>query len=154
MRGHAVSASQAITITSKLAAKQRLMLEQLLFFNVNQHRVRGGIEESIATYGKPEIVEQDGFLRICVGDNADVQSLFAVSESGRPLGLAVYLRRETERFIVLHVGVECGTDGQVGTNTAVLLKLMHEIRGAARRTRGVAQIELVYKREHPVHLHV
>jgi len=38
-------------------------------------------------------------------------------------------------------------------NTRVLLKLMHEIRSAARRTRGVDRIELVYKDRHAVRLH-
>jgi hypothetical protein len=38
-------------------------------------------------------------------------------------------------------------------NTRVLLKLMHEIRSAARRTRGVDRIELVYKDCHAVRLH-
>jgi hypothetical protein len=35
----------------------------------------------------------------------------------------------------------------------VLLKLMHEIRSAARRTRGVDRIELVYKDRPAVRLH-
>jgi hypothetical protein len=34
-----------------------------------------------------------------------------------------------------------------------LLKLMHEIRSAARRTRGVDRIELVYKARHTKLLH-
>ena len=38
-------------------------------------------------------------------------------------------------------------------NTRVLLKLMHEIRSTARRTRGVDCIELVYKVRHAVRLH-
>jgi hypothetical protein len=40
-----------------LAAEQRPALEQLLFFNINQHRVRLGIQQSIETYGVPEIHE-------------------------------------------------------------------------------------------------
>ena len=67
----------SIGITSKLAAEQRPALEQLLFFNVNQHRVRVGIQQSIDTYGVPEIYEQDGGLRVRVGDIEGVQTLFA-----------------------------------------------------------------------------
>jgi len=40
-----------------------------------------------------------------------------------------------------------------GVNTRVLLKLMHEIRSAARRTRESDRIELVYKDRHAVRLH-
>ena len=53
-------------------------------FNVNQHRVRLGIQQSIDTYGVPEIYEQDGGLRVRVGDIAGVQTLFAISDDGRP----------------------------------------------------------------------
>lgn len=135
-------------ITSKLSIQQRPALEQLLFFNANQHRVRVGIEQSIAAYGVPEIYEQDGSLRIRVGDIEGVQTLFAVTGSGRPLGVAVFLRSADERFVVLHLGVEPRFGGPLDVNTPVLLRLMHEIRSAARRTRGVQRIELVYKGRH------
>jgi hypothetical protein len=151
MAGIALSGS--IGITSKLAADQRTALEQLLFFNVNQHRVRVGIQQSIETYGVPEIYEHDGGLRVRVGDIAGVQTLFAISEFGRPLGVAVFVRSARERFAVLHLGVDPRLSSTPEANTRVLLKLMHEIRSAARRTRGVERIELVYKDSHAVRLH-
>jgi hypothetical protein len=151
-RGRALSG--AIYITSKLGLEQRMALEQLLFFNVNQHRVRLGIQQSIETYGAPEIYEREGGLRIRVGDIEGVQTLFAVSLSGRPLGVAVFVRLAHERFVVLHLGVEPRLRSGADANTPVLLKLMHEIRSAARRTRGVDRIELVYKERHSVRLNV
>jgi hypothetical protein len=144
----------SISISSKLAAEHRPALEQLLFFNVNQHRVRLGIQQSIDTYGVPEIYEQDGGLRIRVGDIAGVQTLFAVSDDGRPVGVAVFVRSAHERFAVLHLGVDPFSRGTADLSTRVLLKLMHEIRSTARRTRGVDCIELVYKVRHAVRLHV
>jgi hypothetical protein len=148
--------SASILVTSRLAADQRDFLERLLFFNVNQHRVRLGIQQSIETYGVPEIHEVDGGLRIRVGDMPGVQSLFALGESGRPVGFAVFVRLAHERFVVLHLGVEPAPRHRAGVdaNTPVLLKLMHEIRRAAKRTRGVDRIELVYKERHAVRLHV
>ncbi|MDP9082996.1 MAG: hypothetical protein M3N50_04445 [Pseudomonadota bacterium] len=144
----------SIGITSRLPIAQRPALEQLLFFNVNQHRVRIGIQQSIETYGVPEIYEQDGGLRVRVGDIAGVQTLFAISDLGRPLGVAVFVRSAHERFAVLHLGVEPQFSAAApDANTRVLLKLMHEIRSAARRTRGVDRIELVYKDRHAVRLH-
>jgi hypothetical protein len=137
--------ADSMVITSKLPAEQRTALEQLLFFNANQHRVRLGIEQSIATYGVPEICSQDGVLRIRVGDMAGVQNLFAVSSAGRLLGVAVFARLARERFVVLHLGVD-------SRGTPVLFKLMHEIRRTARRTRGVDRIELVYKDCHTMRL--
>jgi hypothetical protein len=142
-----------IGITSKLAAEQRPALEQLLFFNVNQHRVRVGIQQSIDTYGVPEIYEQDGGLRVRVGDIDGVQTLFAISDQGRPVGVVVFVRSAHERFAVLHLGVDPYLSLTADQSTRVLLKLMHEIRSTARRTRGVDCIELVYRVRHAVRLH-
>jgi hypothetical protein len=147
------SLGASIGITSKLAAEQRPALEQLLFFNVNQHRVRVGIQQSIDTYGVPEIYEQDGGLRVRVGDIAGVQTLFAISDEGKPVGVAVFVRSAHERFAVLHLGVDPRLSLTSDQSTRVLLKLMHEIRSTARRTRGVDCIELVYKVRHAVRLH-
>lgn len=144
----------SISITSKLASQQRPALEQLLFFNVNQHRVRTGIQQSIDTYGVPEIHEQDGELRVRVGDIEGVQTLFAVSEDGRPMGVAVFVRSAHERFAVLHLGVDSKPSLTAELSTRVLLKLMHEIRSTARRTRGVDCIELVYRLRHAARLHI
>jgi hypothetical protein len=146
--------SETVGITPRLPLDQRAALEQLLFFNVNQHRVRVGIQQSIETYGVPEICEQDGALAVRVGDIEGVQTLFAVSETGRPLGVAVFVRLAQERFVVLHLCVLSRFATSVEINTRVLMKLMHEIRGTARRTRGVDRIELVYKDRHAVRLHV
>jgi hypothetical protein len=63
------------------------------------------------------------------------------------------VRSAHERFAVLHLGVEPHLSLAPEINTRVLLKLMHEIRSAARRTRGVDRIELVYKDRHAVRLH-
>ena len=145
---------ESIGIKCKLPLDQRAALEQLLFFNVNQHRVRIGIQQSIETYGVPEICEHDGGLTIRVGDIEGVQTLFAVSDERRLLGVAVFVRLALERFGVLHLGVQQPYRLAPEVNIRVLLKLMHEIRGAARRTQGVDRIELVYKDRHAVRLHL
>ena len=147
--------SESIGLQNSLPLDQRVALEQLLFFNSNQHRVRVGIQQSIETYGVPEIHEHDGALSVRVGDIAGVQTIFAVSDTGRPIGVAVFVRLASDRFVVLHLGVQPRTAATAEMNTRVLLKLMHGIRrGAARRTQGVERIELVYKNRHAVRLHV
>jgi hypothetical protein len=66
----------------------------------------------------------------------------------------VFVRSAHERFAVLHLGVDPRLSIMTPeVNTRVLLKLLHEIRRAARRTRGVDRIELVYKDRHAVRLH-
>ena len=67
--------------------------------------------------------------------------------------MAVFVRSAHERFAVLHLGVDPRLSLTADQSTRVLLKLMHEIRSTARRTRGVDCIELVYKVRHAVRLH-
>ena len=133
--------------------RQRIALEQLLFFNVNQHRVRGGIQQSIATYGVPEIYEQDGELCVRVGSLSNVQTLFAVSDEGRPMGFVIFVRSDHARFAVLHLGLEPHLSRTPDLSTRVLLKLMHRIRGDGRCERGMEHIEFVYKDRHGARLH-
>ncbi len=138
-------AGDGVVIVSTVSVEKRAALEQLLFFNVNQHRVRLGIQQSIETYGVPEICERDGGLSVRVGEVRGVQTLFAVSDSGKPLGVAVYVRSAHERDSVLHVVIDPRLGLSPEINTRVLLKLMHAIRRTARSTDGIGRIELVYK---------
>ena len=137
--------SESIVLRRTLPLDQRAALEQLLFFNSNQHRVRVGIQQSIETYGVPEIHEHEGGLSVRVGEIDGVQTIFAVNETGRPIGVAVFVRLVSDRLVVLHLGVQPRNATTAEMNTRVLLKLMHEIRSTARRSRGAARIELVYK---------
>jgi hypothetical protein len=137
--------SESIGITSNVAVQHRAALEQLIFFNANQHRMRRGIQQSIETYGVPEIYEHEGSLGIRVGDIPGVQTLFAVSETGRPLGVAVFVHLPSERIVVLHLVVDTRLRSSAEVNIPVLRKLMHEIRAAARHADGLYRVELVYK---------
>jgi len=139
-------------LTPTLPVEQRSALEQLFFFNVNQHRVLPGIQESIASFGLPEIVESNGRLSIRVGDRTGVQNLFAVSKYGTPLGVAVFAHVPRQRFVVLHLVVEPRLRSTVDVNTPVLLELIREIRSRARRDRGVERVELAYSGHHPAPL--
>lgn len=134
----------SFVITPNLGVDQREALEHLLFFNANQHRVLPGIQQSIQHYGVPEIVEKEGRLLIRVGDMEGVQTLYAVSALGCPLGFAVFVRMGRGRFVVLHVGVEPRLRSTLDVNTPVLLELMRAVRSTAKSMRGVDRIELVY----------
>ena len=142
----------SFVIKSTLDVDQRAALEHLFFFNVNQERVRPGIQYSVENYGVPEIIEERGSLRIRVGDIDNVQTLFAVSHFGTPVGVAVYVCLAHERFVVLHVVVEPRLRSSNEVNTPVLLELMREIRSTARRTPGIARIELGYNHRRAVRL--
>jgi hypothetical protein len=135
---------ETFTICSTLAARQRAALEHLLYFNVNQERMRLGIQKSIDSYGVPEILENNGTLSIRVGSVEGVQTLFAVSEYGHPMGVAIFVRSGPERVIVLHLGVLPRLRSKPDVNAQVLLELVHEVHCAAKRMDGVDRVEVVY----------
>ena len=137
--------SDAIVITSRLDASQRRALEELLFFNAQQDSLRGRLEEVIERFGVPQVVLRDGQLRIEIDRLPGVQSLFAVSDAGAPIGCAIFHRASPECFMVLHLVVEpaFSSRGSKG-HSLVLMRLLGAIREAGRRTRGVRGIELLY----------
>jgi hypothetical protein len=75
-----------------------------------------------------------------------VQSLFAVeAASGRPIGVAVYVRADLEHINVLHVGLSeeyCAGGEREGLN--LLLRLVREIRRSSRRVKGVRRLSVLY----------
>jgi hypothetical protein len=138
--------ASTVHLTSRLSPQHRADLENLLFFNSRQHRVLDGIKYSIARYGAPVLVEREGSLRVEVPTLPEVQSLFAVrTQDGKPVGVAVFAREAPDRFVVLHVGVLPASDASsAAPECRLLLRLLHEVRHAARRVRGVEKVELLY----------
>jgi len=139
--------SAKIRFASFVAAAQRRALEELVFFNTSQDRVLNGILDAIEKFGPPEIVEEDGKLRVRVRGNSEAQSLFAVdTASGQPLGIAVYLRSDLENMVVLHLGVarEFTQEGpRAGEH--LLFRLLRELHRCSRRLKGVRRLEVVYQ---------
>jgi hypothetical protein len=144
--------SISFTLAPTVAVEQRSALEQLFFFNANQHRVLPGIQASIASFGLPEIVESNGGLRIRVGDRKDVENIFAVSAHGTPLGVAVFVHVPRRHLVVLHLVVGPRLRSTLDVDTPVLLELVREIRSRARREREVDRVELVYNGHRPARL--
>ncbi len=135
-----------VRFTSRIAAEHRVRLEQLLFFNACQDRVTSGIVDAIDKYGPPEIVEDNGCLRVRVAGLPDVQSLFVVDgDDGPPIGVAVYTRADLEHVTVLHVGLAepyCAGGDRESLN--LLLRLMKEIRRSSKRVKGVRRLSVHY----------
>ena len=137
---------EPVTFTSKVAIEHRPTLERLLFFNGCQDRVARGIVDVIDRYGSPEIQPDGEWLRVRLAGLADVQSLFAVqTTTGRPIGVAVYMRADLEHVTVLHLGLSeeyCAGGEREGLN--LLLRLMKEIRRSSRRVKGVRRLSVLY----------
>jgi hypothetical protein len=146
---------EPITFASKVAIEHREALERLLFFNGCQQRVARGIVDVIDRFGPPEIVVDGEGLRVQVSElSSGVQSLFALdANTGRPLGVAVYLRADLEHVTVLHLGLsEEYCSGGERQSINLLLRLMKEVRRSSRRVKGVRRLSVAYgavEREQP-----
>ena len=105
-----------------------------------------GIVDVIDRYGSPEICAEGDWLRVRLSGLPDVQSLFAIEAlTGRPIGVAVYVRADLEHVTVLHVGLReeyCSGGERDGLN--LLLRLLKEIRRSARRVKGVRRLSVLY----------
>jgi hypothetical protein len=76
----------------------------------------------------------------------DVQTLFAVeAATGRPIGIAVYMRPDLEHITVLHLGIlpEYAAGGS-RAGEQLLLRLLREVKRSTRRVKGVRRLELYY----------
>lgn len=137
-----------IEFRSHVSVAQRQALEALVFFNSCQDRVASCIAEAVETFGAPEIVADRERLRIRIPNHSDVQSLFAIeSYSGRPVGVAVYLRADLENITVLHLGIAAEyASGGPRADEQLLLRLLREVRRSTRRVKGVRRLELYYVR--------
>jgi hypothetical protein len=138
---------EPVTFASKVAIEHRPALERLLFFNGCQHRVADGIVDVIDRFGPPEIQVDGEWLRVQVSElSSGVQSLFAVeANSGRPIGVAVYLRADLEHVTVLHIGLseEYCAGGERGSLN-LLLRMLKELRRSSRRVKGVRRLSVAY----------
>ena len=142
-----------IGLKSRLPATMRGQLEALLFFNAGQHRMRQEIEATIERYGIPELIDDNGWLRVQVAGIPEVQTLYAVHDEdgrSRPVGVIVYVRDSFERITVLHVGVadDYAFGGRYGRER-VLQRLLQQIRQVARRTSGIRHVEVAYRQHRP-----
>jgi len=138
--------SDNIEFQSYVSLAQRPRLEALVFFNSCQGRVASCIANAIETFGAPEIVADRDRLRIQIADLHDVQSLFAVErKTGRPVGVAVYIRPDLEHITVMHLGITPEyASGGTRADEQLLLRLLREVRRSSRRVKGVRRIELFY----------
>jgi hypothetical protein len=134
-----------LAVTSQVDARWHGVLERLLFFNDQQHTVRARVAAAIDQYGALQILEEKGTLRLRLERLADAQTLYCVLPDGRPVGCIVYSRDAADRFLVLHVAVEpaFSARGQLADGD-VLLRMVGAVRAAARRTRGVQRVDLLY----------
>jgi hypothetical protein len=138
-----------IEFKSHVPKAHRASLEALVFFNTCQERYAACIAEAVERFGSPEIVADGDRLRVRVSELDDAQSLFAVeAATGRPVGVAVYMRPDLEHISVVHLSVSAEyASGGLKAAEQLLLRLLREVRRSTRRMKGVRRLELFYIKE-------
>ena len=137
-----------IEFKSYVSAQFRSKLEELVYFNSSQTRVLESLIEAVERFGAPEIEVTGNQLRVVLRKLPEAQTLFAVVDTGRPLGLVTYMRPDHEHLMILHVSVgsEFASGGAQCSNQ-LLLRMMREIRRCGQRLKGIKRVELYYQSE-------
>jgi len=137
--------------TSKVAAHHREALERLLFFNPLQHRYCEDIERAIDRMGIPQIVVNEGSLRIRLGDYEESPSIFALTtRAGQEeiAGVIVFHRESLDCLLVLHVAVgpEYAMNGK-WADELLAFRLIDHVRRVARSIKGIGTVRVIYGRK-------
>jgi len=144
---------ETIIFTSMLGTEYLNQLEKLLFFNQNQQAVRAEIVGAVERYGAPEVVKENGRLRVQLKGPEPAQSLFAIEGRAlvrRLIGAMVYCRADAERLALLHLAVR--KDYAAGGKNArhlLALRLIGKLREIARQIRGIKAISVFYGDREP-----
>jgi hypothetical protein len=139
-----------LVFSSRVPRQCRAALEDLLFFNPRQYRVRAGIINSLEHFGHPRVEEKPDGLCVRVGSQ-EAQTLFAYDRNRQdeaPVGAVVFLRTSPEEIAILHVAVhsDYALQGQrAGLGLGVTL--VEEVKEIARRIVGVKRIVFFYRQE-------
>jgi hypothetical protein len=125
-------------------------LEQLLFFNTKQSRVREGIEDSLVHFGVPSLEEGPAGLSIRVGEHQS-QVLFAFDTKRsheKPVGVVVFIRTCTTDLVIMHIAVDPGyTLKSEPDRLGLGLALVERVKEIGRSIAGVQRVVLFYRRE-------
>ena len=139
-----------LVFSSRVLGECRAALEDLLFFNPQQHRVREGIIDSLEQFGHPRLEETTDGLVVRVGDR-EAQTLFAYDRDRRakdPVGVVVFLRSAPAEIVIAHVAVHPdyalqGRHAGVGLGVT----LVEKVKEIATRIVGVQRIVFFYRQE-------
>lgn len=122
-------------------------LENLLFFNSGQKRVISGIEASIEKFGIPKIIKKDKLIKITVGNNSDIQTIYAFTDEEKPrlAGIILYFRVTIEEITIIHIAVN--PEYSINSNkekSYLALMLVDEVKKNAARIKGIRFLNILY----------
>jgi hypothetical protein len=137
-----------LVFSSKVLKSCRPALEELMFFNPAQYRLREGIVNSLEKFGHPRIEETGDGLSVRVG-HCEAQTLFAFDQHRRnqdPIGVVVFLRTSPEEVAIMHIAVNPDYTLQ-GRDTGLGITLVEKVREICSRIVGIKRIIFYYRQE-------
>lgn len=144
----------AFAFCSTLPLEHREEAERILFFNLQQEKVKDGIRVVSEMYGLPKLVVDGERLHLVVSKDVAVQTLFVtVRRRGgveEPVG-AIVFTREDNALIALYMAVheDFSATGR-RADAKLMIKMLKELEGIARRVRGVDTLKLYLGAQTPV----
>ena len=136
-----------LVFSSSLRSDQRDELESLMFFHPEQGQHTSSINASILSYGLPKVIDEGGALRIGI-EGLEVQTLYAFVDRGSTKDLAgvlVYTRIHDDTLVLLHMAVRPEFCYSIGyKNELVLIRILAQLRGIAKRIRGIKKLSILY----------
>jgi hypothetical protein len=136
-----------LVFSSSLRSDQRDELESLMFFHPEQGQHTSSINASIRSYGFPKVIDEGGALRIGI-EGLEVQTLYAFVDRGSTKDLAgvlVYTRIHDDTLVLLHMAVRPEFCYSIGyKNELVLIRILAQLRGIAKRIRGIKKLSILY----------
>ena len=144
----------AFAFCSTLPLEHREEAERILFFNLQQEKVKDGIRVVSEIYGLPKLVAEDERLHLVVSKEVSTQALFVIARSRSgledPVG-AIVFTREDNALIALYMAVhEDFSATGPRADAKLMIKMLKELEGIARRVRGVDTLKLYLGAPKPV----
>lgn len=145
----------SFTFASKTLKHYRQAVEELLFFNPGQFRVREGIVDSLEKFGHPRIEQTADTLSVRI-ENCEAQTLFAYDGNrlnGSPIGVVIFLRTSPDEVDIMHIAVhpDYALQGpHAGMGLGIIM--IEKVREIASRIVGVRRIVLQYRQEIVIHV--
>ncbi|MCR9162621.1 MAG: hypothetical protein ACE37F_03375 [Nannocystaceae bacterium] len=146
----------AFAFSSSLPAEHREEAERILFFNLQQEKMKDGIRAVSKTYGLPKLVstgEDEERLHMATTKGLAVQTLFVTARgigADGPVGAIVFTREENA-LVALYMAVHedfSATGKHAGEK--LMIRMLKELEGIARRVRGVEVLRLYLGGETPI----
>jgi hypothetical protein len=145
-----------LVFTSKVSKQSRAALEELMFFNPSQFRVREGIINSLEEFGHPRLEEFGDDLVVRVG-KSDAQTLFVYDSQAKtkdPIGMVAFLRTSPSEIAIMHLAVreEYALQNRKQGDLGLGILLIEKVKEIAARIVGVEKIIFFYRQNAVIRL--